>query len=217
MEPLPNKNHIEQVADQNQSRYQSGKTGVLINVIAFLVCLIVGVALIHANLLVREKVGYYPIIDIWLSTVASKDGRQLYPVGWPAFYGIHRDTHSLLDFYSINFRWLLIDIIMGLLLLTAILIRTRSWLSVLFRKRQFSIADIFLLITAFAFVLSLLSLEKRCKLSFSTLDNHIYSTLSAYPWYDLIPISYGILCCVCVVLMALVQLLKSSSNIEDEH
>jgi hypothetical protein len=195
MESIMEKSHIDCEVGQDGLQNPSAKSHILINTLVLLVCLIISAAMIHANLL---KQGKYTEFDFVVGDI------NMYSIGWPVIY---RQQFDL-----INYHWLVVDIFICIALLVATFLCVRSWLLVFSKSKQFSLANIFTLTTIVAFLLSLITLEKAYGWSNLnvTLEIGVYSSISAYPLYDLIPLSVGIICAAYVVLTALMQILKSS-------
>jgi hypothetical protein len=201
MEPLIEKSQIDCEVDQYGLQNPSAKSHIMINVLVLSVCLIISRAMIHANLLKQAVYGYISLNDV--NDIRSFSTLTLY-IGWPVIYGRFDDL--------IDYRWLFVNIFACIALLVATFLCIRSWLLVFLKSKQFSLANIFTLTTLVAFLFALITSEKAYgwRNHTPTLKIGSYFAISAYPVYDLIPISISIVCAAYVVLTALMQILKSS-------
>jgi hypothetical protein len=170
-----------------------------------LLCLGVGVALIHANLSPRCH-----------AVFQTCNGDEYYwSVGWPTIYGDAGGCrlpaicwpHEL---QNIQARRLLVDVFVAAVLVVspAVVFRLRRGGSL--GGGQFSLSDLFVLTTAVAVLCALRSLERVSEWSNWGYEPSLllYTRLSACPWYDQIAISIAIICALYVAIAAVSQTVR---------
>jgi hypothetical protein len=173
-----------------------------------LVCLCIVAALCHLNLLKMES--YRASYDDFLG---HEEVMHLY-VGWPVIFVVNESISTIPGppkVVGMRIGALLADLFLAAVLVaaTARVLRLRQ--SRDGRKWQFTLADLFSLTTAVAVLFAILASERTygwTRLADAS-EEGVYSALSAYPWYDQVPIGIGIVCAVHLMLAALRQLLRS--------
>ena len=154
-----------------------------------LMCLCIGAAVLHTNLLPRS----------W-STGNVEGPRSLGSyVGWPVVYGgRYPPLLGLLPNpeMEMQFHWVYVDLLVGTALVLSPVVPVRLRRLSYVRSTQFTLSGLFLLSTAVAMVFALSAMERAYGWARLTgpVEPSTYSALSAYPWYDQVLISLGLIC-----------------------
>jgi hypothetical protein len=166
-----------------------------------LLCLCIGAAMLHANLLpTGESLPYGP----------SESGYFVgWRFGWPFFcgsgYSTPPATPSLprrLD----SVYYLMVDLFIAALLVVSPAVLCHLRRSSRIRGSQFSLSNLFMVTTAVAMLFSLIAVERTCGWAESGRLGLVCSALLAYPWYDQAPIALGVICASYVAIAALCQM-----------
>jgi hypothetical protein len=184
-----------------------------------LLCLAIAAALAHANLWGKScenpnTSGAIPSIGLGSINAGPSSFDPNGCCGWPVIHTLwdwHVTVSAWVQRVTTSFECLLGDIFAAAVLVVSPLMVFRL------RRRsgemawQFTLSGLFSLVTASIVLLSLFSLERAY--GWTNLRNAnaigIYSALSDYPWYDIVPISLGIVCAIHLMLTALCQLLRA--------
>lgn len=174
-----------------------------IKALVVLLCLTLALALVHVNVIGRQ-------FTLKTTDPIAGDPELIIDeniAGWPVICAMGN---------YFNPRWLLVDIIFCITIVFTTFLCVRSFLVKMWHRKQFSLASIFMLTTIFAVMLSLITLEKTYGWSnlevTNSLDIGVYSALTAFPLYDIIPISLGLVCCAFVLVSIVLQLAKMTAQ-----
>jgi hypothetical protein len=174
-----------------------------------LLCLSIGCAFLHANLL--------PTYGHDIPPPGDEDFLPGYSVGWPILYGNVTSPRLVPWFWSYSRSpktsplFLLADIFVGVVLVAAPLAVIRLRRSAGVAKGQITLSGLFSLTTVVAMVFALLALERQY--GWATLNDCIgrwpgvYSALSMYPWIDRVLIAIGVSCALYVAIKAVLQIM----------
>jgi hypothetical protein len=181
----------------------------LFNALVLLACLALAAALIHVNVQTHR-----------IGDSSPSGWNNLYSAGWPF---LNRQTvgyWKLKDvvnagYFSFNAPLFMADIFICAILLASTIYVLRTRLAQIWRSRQFTLADLFALTTVTAVLFSLFAAEKSYGWSDPSrmMETANYSALSAHPLWDLIPISFGILCFAYLSVTALMRILRKMGKV----
>jgi hypothetical protein len=188
---------------QEDTDQRSPRTALLRATAILFLCLCIASAILHANSTAQ------------FSYSELGDGGGLYYVGWPVVYGDVYST-SLFPlrwplFNQADSRCLFVDtfVAAALVVSPAVVVRLRRRSST--RSGQFTLSGLFLLTTAIAMVLALLTLERAY--GWAQTGQRwpgVYSALRTHPWYDQVFIAIGIVCALYVALAAVSQAFRAA-------
>jgi hypothetical protein len=195
---------------EDEQRYLPRRA--LLRVIAILLlCLCIGGAVLHANLLHRfccQKSG-------------GGDGPDIitrWSVGWPVIYGrtfpdplFVTLTYPPMEFHMIEFHWVLVDLFVAAVLVISPLGVFRLRPSGCVRSNQFTRSSLFSLATAIAVAITLFTLDRTYGWAqpVSPVMPGVYSALSLCPWYDQVLISIGLVCALRLAITASSQMVRA--------
>lgn len=163
-----------------------------------LLCLWVGCACCHANLVGAHQ------HDVDSVTGEGGFGCTLWSFGWPVSYANGNSAAPFSGAYlsTTGIGCLVADLFIFAVLIAAVVGVFHGRRSGHEQRWQFTLSDLFSLTTATAALFAMFASERTCYRAGPAYawEAGVYAPLSAYPWYDQVPIGISIVCGVLCVL-----------------
>ena len=199
--------------DEQQPLQCQRPWSIYLNVVAP-VCLCVAAALCHVNLSAYHS---YRCTIRFTSNIVGE--ASVYFVGWPVTYAASLSASPFLwppNVLEVGLGSLLVDLFVAAILIISSVIVVCSCCVRHERKWRFSFSVAAMFATEIAVLSAILALDRMygwaalAHASQKGVYSGVYTDLPAYPWYDQMAISIGIVCAVHLVFAALRQLLRLS-------